>query len=393
MTRPATFPAVARTDPRGATMLTDSATFRHVIGHFTTGVTVLTARSGSEDFGATASAVTSLSVDPPMLLVCLNVNSGTQRAIHETGVFGVSILSDGQAAIAERFARPRTGSKFAGLELARGIGSVPMVVGALASCECEVESEVVAGTHRVFLARVVNAHAETGEPLAYYRGAFGRFEMDRDRALYEELRRRLIVRELPLDLPLDLAALSQEAGSTPAATHYAVSRLVAEGLLEHDLAGGYRVRALTPQLVDEAFDARCSMELGVAAGTVGRVPRARVDELRRCMEETSPLVVSGRFTDVAAYTKRNQEFHEAVIALADNPTLSDAYRRLGVPGLMVSLLSEVSDAGDDIIDDHRLLVDAYARGDVAAALAVIVEHNEHAKRVNRSTLTLLGGRA
>lgn len=374
-------------------MPTDSATFRHVIGHFTTGVTVLTARSGSEDFGATASAVTSLSVDPPMLLVCLNLNSGTQQAIHESGVFGVSILSDGQAAIAERFARPRTGSKFAGLELTRGIGSIPMVVGSLASCECQVESEVVAGTHRVFLARVVDAQAQVGEPLAYYRGAFGRFEMDRDRALYEELRRRIVVRELPLDVPLDLIALSAEAGATPSATHYAVSRLVSEGLLEHDLTDGYRLRPLTPELVEEAFDSRCAMELGVAASTVGRVPAERIGELRGYMEQTTELVVSGHFTDVATYTKRNQEFHEAVIALADNATLSDAYRRLGVPGLMVSLLSDVSEVGDDIIEDHRRLVEAYARGDVADALAVIVAHNEHAKRVNRSTLTMLGGRA
>ena len=61
--------------------MTDKDTFRHVIGHFASGVTVLTTRAGDEDFGATASAVSSLSLDPPMLLVCLN--DSTQQAIHQ----------------------------------------------------------------------------------------------------------------------------------------------------------------------------------------------------------------------------------------------------------------------------------------------------------------------
>ena len=68
--------------------MTDKDTFRHVIGHFASGVTVLTTQNKGEDFGATASAVSSLSLDPPMLLVCLNRRSSTQEAIHGRAGWG-----------------------------------------------------------------------------------------------------------------------------------------------------------------------------------------------------------------------------------------------------------------------------------------------------------------
>ena len=86
---------------------TSKETFRHVIGHFASGVTVLTTRNGDEDFGATASAVSSLSLDPPMLLVCLNTQGSTQEAIHASRVFGVNILDEDQGIVAERFASSR----------------------------------------------------------------------------------------------------------------------------------------------------------------------------------------------------------------------------------------------------------------------------------------------
>ena len=86
---------------------TDKETFRHVIGHFASGVTVLTTRHGDEDFGATASAVSSLSLEPPMLLVCLHMRSNTQEAIHASGRLGVNILDEDQGMVAERFASPR----------------------------------------------------------------------------------------------------------------------------------------------------------------------------------------------------------------------------------------------------------------------------------------------
>ena len=137
---------------------TDRDTFRHVIGHFASGVTVLTTQHGGEDFGATASAVSSLSLDPPMLLVCLNTRGSTQQAIHGSRAFGVNILDEDQGIVAERFASPH-GPKFEGLNVQRGEGDVPLLADSLAYCECSVAEDVVAGTHRVFLANVTRAVA------------------------------------------------------------------------------------------------------------------------------------------------------------------------------------------------------------------------------------------
>ena len=81
-------------------MVTTQETFRRVIGHFATGVTVITTRDDRGDHGMTASAVSSLSLEPPMLLVCLNTSSGTQQVIHATGVFGVNILDEQQGVLA-----------------------------------------------------------------------------------------------------------------------------------------------------------------------------------------------------------------------------------------------------------------------------------------------------
>jgi flavin reductase (DIM6/NTAB) family NADH-FMN oxidoreductase RutF/DNA-binding GntR family transcriptional regulator len=378
-------------DAGGRAVPTDKESFRHVIGHFASGVTVLTARGAEEDFGATASAVSSLSLDPPMLLVCLDRRSSTQEAMHATGRFAVNILDENQGVVAERFASRHGTDKFAGLAVERGEEGVPLLTEALASCECRVAESVVAGTHRVFLADVTGAIAREGSPLTYFRGEFGRFEVEQDRAVYGELRRRILTRSISLEDRLDVGALAEEFQTLAATVYHAVTRLVADGLLARDPERGYVVRAVTPESSDHAFDARCAMELGVAATTVGRVPRHRTAVLRELMEATVPLVSEGRFSDVEAYTRHNEAFHNAIVDLADNPTLSDAYRGLGVAGLMVSLLAEGSAAGREIVDDHMAIVEAYERGSLGEAMQVIARHNENAKQTTRRAILAAGG--
>ena len=99
-----------------------------------------------------------------MLLVCLNTRGSTQEAIHASRVFGVNILDEDQGIVAERFASTR-GPKFDGLTVDRGAGGVPLLADSLAYCECRVAEDVVAGTHRVFLANVTRAVAREGSPL------------------------------------------------------------------------------------------------------------------------------------------------------------------------------------------------------------------------------------
>lgn len=158
--------------------------FREVISHFASGVTVVTALHDGRPYGTTASAVTSLSLEPPMLLVCMNKQSETGRAVAASRHFGVNILGAGQADLAERFAR-KGGEKFAGVPVSAGTWGEPLFDEALATLECRVDEETTGGTHYVFLAVVESGAARGGAPLAYFRGEFGRLELTR-----EQLERR-----------------------------------------------------------------------------------------------------------------------------------------------------------------------------------------------------------
>src|SRR5689334_14174539 len=141
----------------------DADRYRHVIGHFATGVTVITSHHGGTDHGATASAVSSVSLDPPSLLVCLNRAAVTERAVRESGTFVVNILREDQGELAMRFAG-RHGEKFSGLDVARTDVGDPVLDGALARIECRVRDAVTGGTHTVFIGEVQRAEATEGDP-------------------------------------------------------------------------------------------------------------------------------------------------------------------------------------------------------------------------------------
>jgi flavin reductase (DIM6/NTAB) family NADH-FMN oxidoreductase RutF len=153
--------------------------FREVISHFASGVTVITALHDGRAYGTTASAVTSLSLEPPMLLVCMNKQSETGRAVAQSKRFGVNILGVGQVDLAERFAT-KGGDKFDGVPVTPGKWGEPLFDEALATLECRVAEETTGGTHYVFLAEVENGSARGGAPLAYFKGEFGRLELTRD---------------------------------------------------------------------------------------------------------------------------------------------------------------------------------------------------------------------
>jgi 4-nitrophenol 2-monooxygenase / 4-nitrocatechol 4-monooxygenase, reductase component len=150
----------------------DAAVFRDVIGHFATGVTIITTRESEIDFGVTVSAVTSLSLEPPMLLVCLNRTSRTGQAVARTRSFAVNILGVGQIELAQLFATPRE-DKFAGLDIRYGDLGHPLIAEAIAHVECAVVEEAFGGTHTIFIAEVRRAERFEGVPLLYYRGQLG----------------------------------------------------------------------------------------------------------------------------------------------------------------------------------------------------------------------------
>jgi 4-nitrophenol 2-monooxygenase / 4-nitrocatechol 4-monooxygenase, reductase component len=388
------------TPPAGPTPNTESATrrppldkeiFRQVIGNFATGVTVITASDEGTDYGMTASAVCSLSLEPPMLLVCVNKAVSTEKAISGCGAFGVNILHEDQGDIAEHFAGRHTPQKFARVNVSRGDLGSPLLADALARLECRVTERATGGTHSVFMGEVCHAEARKGAPLAYFRGSFGRIEMVQDLAVYDQLRDGVMSRRCVLGAPLGVGALAEELGAERATVHRSLTRLAAEGLVSRDPERGYIVTPITVRVSDETLEARCAVELGVAELTVGRADPDDVAELRRLMEETLPLIKDECFVDLARYAQANQHFHEWHVSLARSRPLLDAYARLTNVGLIARTLSPSDEASGELVEDHRRWVEAYEAGDLNWARKVIREHAERTKATHRKAIESAGG--
>jgi 4-nitrophenol 2-monooxygenase / 4-nitrocatechol 4-monooxygenase, reductase component len=374
-------------EPSAQTAVPDEI-FRDVIGRFASGVTVITTTAEGTDFGTTASAVSSLSTEPPMLLICLNKTSDTQAAILQAGVFGVNILAEHQGQVAYQFAR-KGAAKFDGVGVRRGRTGVPLVVDALAHLECEVEETVVGGTHTVFLARVRQAAGTEGAPLTYFRGRFGRLESALDEATYRELRTRVVERRLPVGEPLDLEQLATDLDADAQRVYYALTKLCTDGLVSRE-ADGYVVSPLTAPAAEQLFDARCAVELGVAEETVGRVSPQAVDSLQELADDLSRIVAAEQ-PDLTAFLHASHEFHRRLVALADCASLTDAYERLGIPSFWTRAMADR--AWWELFDvvHHRELAQAYRDGDLTGAKQLICQHRDQVKGLVRELIAEAGG--
>ena len=155
----------------------ESDAYRDVMGRFATGVTVITAAGPSGPVGLTANAVTSLSLDPLLLLACFDNGARTLPIIRDAGHFGVSVLASDQEHLARLFASKAPESeKFAGVPHHLHAG-IPVVEGALAWVACELTRLIPGGDHQIAIGAVLAAEArEGGDPLLYYRGRYGTLE-------------------------------------------------------------------------------------------------------------------------------------------------------------------------------------------------------------------------
>lgn len=146
--------------------------YRQAIGRFATGVTVITTGSDQRLAGMTASAVASLSLDPPMLLVCINNRLPTHAALERSRRFGVNVLGEGDEELALRFARPAE-DKFAGVAISLERG-VPLLECAIARFVCEVRERLPGGDHSIFIGSIRHCeHMPGRRPLLYFASGFG----------------------------------------------------------------------------------------------------------------------------------------------------------------------------------------------------------------------------
>ncbi len=152
----------------------DQARFREVLGHFATGVTIVTALEEGAPVGFSCQSFSALSLDPPMVVLAPARTSTSWPRIRTAGAFCVNILGEHQEAVCRAFA-VSGGDKFSGIGWKPGITGAPMIDGSLALVECELGDIFDGGDHEIVIGRVVALEVNDGGPLLFYRGGFGRF--------------------------------------------------------------------------------------------------------------------------------------------------------------------------------------------------------------------------
>lgn len=149
----------------------DDGTFKLAMSHFASGVTVVTTEVDGTPYGMTVASFASLSLHPPLVLICVEKTIKTHDALTRAGAFGVSILALSQQDVSGRFASKRD-DKFEGVNVRKGELGVPLIAGALCTLECRVHSQLPGGDHTIFVGEVVDVQTSEAEPLLYFRSAY-----------------------------------------------------------------------------------------------------------------------------------------------------------------------------------------------------------------------------
>lgn len=156
-------------------MSVDPDAFRAILGRFASGVTVVTVvDERGRDHGLTVSAFASVSLHPPLVLVCIDDEASIRPVIDQAGHFGVNILAADQEPLSRRFATKC--DRFDGLAYERGKSGVALLGGTLAWLECEIVARHQAGDHEVVIGRVERGENRDERPLLYYRGGYAQLE-------------------------------------------------------------------------------------------------------------------------------------------------------------------------------------------------------------------------
>ena len=155
----------------------DQDLFRSVLGRFATGVTIVTVQDAEgRDHGMTVSAFSSLSLEPSMILVCIDRAASMLGALKDGTWFTVNILSASQEALSRRFAKLDAEVRFDGIGFSRGTHGAPILDDVLAHLECSVKTTYDGGDHAIIVGVVEHAATKEDRPLLYYRGGYAQLE-------------------------------------------------------------------------------------------------------------------------------------------------------------------------------------------------------------------------
>ncbi|MBO6719781.1 MAG: flavin reductase family protein [Rhizobiaceae bacterium] len=150
------------------TVAINARSLRNAFGQFATGVTVVTSRHGDKTRGMTANSFSSVSLDPPMLLVCIANTAHMMTLIEKSGVFALSVLESGQQSVSEYFAGSGNARHVAFAEFE----GMPVIEGALALFNCRVEASYPAGDHTILVGEITACEHRSGAPLLFHSGAY-----------------------------------------------------------------------------------------------------------------------------------------------------------------------------------------------------------------------------
>lgn len=203
--------------------------------------------------------------------------------------------------------------------------------------------------------------------------------------VYDELRARVLTRRHAPGEKLSLHVLADELGVSRSPVHHALTRLVAEGLLTVKARRGYYVTPVTAVALAEGYGVRLALELHAAERTVGQLGLAELEVLRNLFAATEEAI-SHREWDSA-----NAAFHEHQIDLAGNALLSGFYRELSVNLMMQVIRGGRVEGHEQLVTEHRRIVEAFESGDVEAARRAVREHIETGRRIAIEALARAGG--
>lgn len=151
--------------------------YRATLGHFCTGVTIVTAVADRSPAGLTCQSFSALSLDPPTVLVCPGKGSTSWPRIESAGAFCVNVLAEDQEELCRGFAM-KGADKFAGVGWTPGpFTGAPVITGSLAWIECRLEQVHDAGDHVIAVGQVLDLKSSAGRPLLFFRGGYGRFDV------------------------------------------------------------------------------------------------------------------------------------------------------------------------------------------------------------------------
>ncbi|MBV1887147.1 MAG: flavin reductase family protein [Parvibaculaceae bacterium] len=150
-----------------------SADWREAMGSFVAGVTVVTCADEEGEYGTTVSAFSSVSMDPPLLLVCMDTKSRTCGRIEKNKKFAINILAEDQKELAYRFASSKIEHQYTDVSYVRGQEGSPLLEGAICQIECRLTDSVNSGDHQILIGAPTNVKILSHlEPLVYVRGGF-----------------------------------------------------------------------------------------------------------------------------------------------------------------------------------------------------------------------------